>query len=82
MRSALRSAPPCCSSPAAPVDDRTPKPVRGSPDYQEGWREGCVSGLYLRNLREGGAAQAGDRFVHNADAGATAANTPSAGATG
>ena len=49
------------------LDDRTPQPVRGSPDYQQGWREGCVSGLYLRNLREGGDAQAGDRFMHNAE---------------
>lgn len=47
--------------------DRTPEQVRGSRDYQEGWRDGCVSGLYLRNVRLGGAPQAGDRFVHNAE---------------
>ncbi len=44
-----------------------PQPVAARPTTRKGGARGLCSGLYLRNLREGGAAQAGDRFVHNAE---------------
>jgi hypothetical protein len=35
--------------------------------YEQGWRDGCATGLYLRSVRFTGAPLAGDRFAHDAE---------------
>lgn len=50
--------------PGCALDPRADDVPR-SGDYHQGWRDGCVSGLYLRNLRLSGTAHADDRFVHD-----------------
>jgi len=36
-----------------------------SPAYQQGWRDGCESGLYRRDVKYSGTPQASDRFTRN-----------------
>jgi len=35
------------------------------PAYQQGWRDGCDSGLYRRNIEFSGTPQASDRFTRD-----------------
>jgi hypothetical protein len=36
-----------------------------SPAYQQGWSDGCESGVYRRDVEYSGTPQASDRFTRN-----------------
>jgi hypothetical protein len=43
-----------------PPTAEPPGPVNA---YEQGWRDGCATGLYVRSVRFTGAPLAGDRYV-------------------
>jgi hypothetical protein len=38
-----------------------------SPAYEQGWRDGCATGLYVRGFRFSGAPLADDHFAQDAE---------------